>query len=66
MACSISMAAQVTPKVFEKDKNSQINKAIKRVKETASISLMYGRLDKKSLQLRVYTDSSFAKNDDLC
>ena len=65
MAGSINKAVQVTPKTFGKDKISQINKAIKRLKDTASISLIYGRLEKKSLQLRVCMDASFEKNDDL-
>ena len=35
------------------------------MKKTAATSLIYGPLEKNALRLRVYTDASFAKNDDL-
>ena len=62
---SINKAAQVTPQTFGKDKILQINKAVKLVMKTASLCLIYGPLDKTSLQRRVYTDASFARNEEL-
>ena len=65
LCCAINKATEVTPRTFGKEKISEINKAINYIKKTASTRLIYGPLEKNSLRLRVDTDASFAKNDDL-
>ena len=41
-----------------------LNKAIKRIQKTKDLSLVYPKLDKRILHLRVYSDASSASNDD--
>ena len=63
--CAINKAAQVTEKTFGTEKLKAYNCVIKRLKETDSRCLTFYPLKKDSFHLRVYTDASFAGNDDL-
>lgn len=65
LCCVITKAAQVTLETFGRDKLNDLNGALLKAKRTKDTCLSYGELDKESLHLRVYTDASFAGNDDL-
>lgn len=64
ICCTVNMAAQVTETKFSSDHIKAINRVVKHVKEHPTLPLKYQRLDKDSLKLKVYSDSSFANNDD--
>lgn len=65
MLCAINKAAQVTEKPFGKDKIKSFNSTVKRLQGTSNWCLKFAPLQKDTLHLRVYTDASFAGNDDL-
>jgi hypothetical protein len=59
------MAAQVTEKSFSVTAIKAMNKTILHLKATPKKGITYPRLDRTSLRLKVYADSSFANNEDL-
>ncbi|CDF36767.1 unnamed protein product [Chondrus crispus] len=63
--CAINKAAQVTEKTFGIEKLKSFNCTVKHLKGTHSRCLNFYPLQKDSLHMRVYTDASFAGNDDL-
>ena len=63
--CAINKAAQVTEKTFGNDKIKSFNSTIERLQGTSNWCLKFSPLQKDTLHLRVYTDASFAGNDDL-
>ncbi|CDF36525.1 unnamed protein product [Chondrus crispus] len=63
--CAINKAAQVTEKTFGTEKLKAFNCTVKHLKGTHSRCLTFFPLKKDSLHMRVYTDASFAGNDDL-
>ena len=63
--CAINRAAQVTTSTFREEHVKVLNKAIKHANATKTLSHMYAPLEKETLHLCVYADSSFASNDDL-
>lgn len=65
IACAVNKATQVTEKTFRDIHVKTINKTIKYVHENPRRGLLQRRLDEKSVHIRVYTDSSFADNEDL-
>ena len=64
ICCAVNMAAQVTEKSFTIQKINDLNKVIKHLRRNPSQVLRFHKLDKASLKLKVYADSSFANNDD--
>jgi Reverse transcriptase (RNA-dependent DNA polymerase) len=64
ICCAVNMASQVTEKSFSVQKINDLNKVIKHLKSYPSQALKYYKLDKDTLKLKVYADSSFANNDD--
>ena len=64
ICCEVNRAAQVTDNTIAKKHIKELNKAMMRVKASSDIKLLYHPLRKDSLHLRVYTDASFASNDD--
>jgi hypothetical protein len=65
ICCAVNMAAQVANSSFSDEKISALNKVIKHLKSNTSQGLTYHKLEKDSLKIKVYADSSFANNDDL-
>jgi hypothetical protein len=61
ICCAVNMASQVTEKSFSVQKINDLNKVIKHLKSSPSQALKYYKLDKDTLKLKVYADSSFAK-----
>ncbi len=50
--------------LFEKERSKKLNNAIQYAKKTPDLKLKYKPLDRYSPHLRVYSDASFASNDD--
>ena len=68
VCCAINRAAQVTPETYSKSKReklNEINTAILKVKRSTDLCLRFRNLHLDTLHMRVYTDASFANNDDL-
>ena len=65
IACAVNNSTQVTEAGFEVRHVNALNRTIKHVHNTLPRGLRQTKLDADSLYLRVYTDSSFADNDDL-
>lgn len=63
--CVENKAAQVTLQTFSTARKKELNVAIKKVNLTADLGLQYGKMHTQSAHLRIYTDASFASNDDL-
>eukprot|EP00170_Pyropia_yezoensis_P002385 contig_10001_g2389 len=61
---AINRAAQATPKSLCERHIRQLNKAIKKAKNTSDWALIYRPLRRGSTRLKVYADASFASNDD--
>jgi len=64
ICCDVNRACQVTDKSFELRHVKALNKTIRRVRATMDFALKYRPLDMQSLHMRVYSDASFASNDD--
>lgn len=68
ITCAIAIATQVTEERFnlaQKEKIKDLNAAVSHIQKTKKLSLKFPELDRASLQMRVYTDASFASNYDL-
>ncbi len=65
IATAVNQAAQVTEQNFNANHTTLLNKVVKCVRDRPDLALLQQKLDKDSLFLRVYTDSSFANNEDL-
>jgi hypothetical protein len=67
VCCAVNQSAQVTQTRFDKEPATHISKLNKIIRHLRSVDLplKFGHLDKESLQLTVYSDASFANNDDL-
>ena len=64
LSCAVNMAAQVTEKTFSLDDIKELNRVVVHIRKTPSQKLTYVKLDKDSLRIKVYADSSFANNKD--
>lgn len=64
ICCEVNRACQVTEKSFELRHVKALNKTIRRIRETKSFTLKYRPMDSTTLHMRVYSDASFASNDD--
>ena len=64
IACTVSMAAQATEKIFGHESIKLVNKIIKHLQNTITIRVKYPKLDPVSLYLTVYSDASFNNNND--
>ena len=65
ICCTLNMLAQVTEAKFNKKHVRLLNRTIKNLQSTSTQGLIYQKLDCESLHLKVYSDSSFANNEDL-
>lgn len=65
VAITANLAAQVTEKTFEPSKIKLLHNGVKNAKKKFFLGLRYASRYKGSVHLRVYTDVSFATNDDL-
>ena len=63
--CAINKAAPVTEKTFGTEKLKSFNRTVKHLKGTHSRCFPFSPLKKDFLNMRVYTDASFAGNDNL-
>ena len=64
---SIAQAAQVTESQYNTDSKLQIryiNRTIKRLRKEPYLPLKYPKLDDTQLQIRVYSEASYANNSD--
>jgi uncharacterized protein YjgD (DUF1641 family) len=64
ICCGISLAAQVTTSSFNASAFKQLNLIIQYLQASKNIYLRYPKLDIESLQVVVYSDSSFANRLD--
>lgn len=64
MAYISNLAAQVTEKTLTPSKINMVNEAISLLKKTSDNALTYTQLALDSIHLRVYTDASYATNND--
>lgn len=64
IACIANRASQVTEVRFDAQHIRELERGIKLTKSEAGVGLRYGNLDTDSIPLRVYSDASFANNDD--
>lgn len=64
-ALCAKLSAQVSSQTFSRDKINFLKRAIKRVQKCKELGLTFSKLEKSTIQLRVYSDASFACNDDL-
>lgn len=64
-ACIVNKSAQVTEKTMTPKHIRELNHAIRDAHNHPDRGLVYDKLDKDSLHLRVYVDASFASNDDM-
>lgn len=64
VAAFVSIIGSVTATTFLPDHVASINRKVQYLKSTASIGLVFPKLDVDSLRLVVYTDGSFANRDD--
>lgn len=62
----INRAAQVTSDTFFHENIKDFNKAVKMSIEKAIMGPQFPSLSTKPLKMKVYFDSSFEINDDLC
>jgi hypothetical protein len=60
IAFSISIAAQVTSRAFEKTHVRALNHVVEYLQRTAELAIQFPPLDADSLQLVAYSDASFA------
>ena len=65
ISCAVSMASAVTEKLFNESKVKNLNSVIKHLKKTENMKLKFPPLDQETLKIVVYSDASFANNDDL-
>lgn len=65
IACAVNKATQVTEEAFARRHVENINKSITHVHKNPSRGLLQRRLDPATLHFRVYSDASFADNEDL-
>ena len=63
MLC-VNRACQVTQKDFAKQHVRDLNKLVRRVKNTADMVLMYKELDSTNTHMLAYSEASFASNLD--
>ena len=59
IACAISFASQVTERIFDGYSYKLLNRINKYFRSTKEVCLKFPKLDPDSLQLTVYSDSSF-------
>jgi hypothetical protein len=67
ISCNVAFAAQVTKDIFNTNPSNYIkdlNQIIKYLQRTKDIYLKYPKLDINGLALHVFSDASFARNDD--
>jgi len=64
IAFAVSKLAQVTAENFDHSAIRNYNKLLKHLHSTKGIVLEYPKLDVETLRPKVYSDSSFADNDD--
>ena len=64
ICCAVNRACQVSELKFQKRHIRSLNKLIRRIKNSKSMVLKYHKLDINSLHIRVYSDASFASNED--
>lgn len=62
---NVSMMAQVTEDTFDAKHTRLYNRTLKDLKATSDTGLRMKKLDKSSLHIKVFSDSSFANNRDL-
>ena len=65
VACAIAKLSQITEKGFDLDSDPKLTNKIIRHLKKHSVVLHYPKLDRKTLHLRTYADSSHANNKDL-
>lgn len=65
IACDLSMLAKVTQESFNTNNVKKLNKFIDEIKENPTRGLVMKKLDKNSLHIRAYADSSFLNNNDM-
>lgn len=65
ICCAVNKASQITERNFGKAAIEALNKVITHVHKTTERGILQEKLDLNSLHIRVYTDGSFADNDDL-
>lgn len=65
VACSVNKAAHVTEQTFGAKAVADLNSTIRHVKKSLNRGPLQRKLDRDSLHLHIYTDSSFANNDNL-
>lgn len=64
LSCGVNQAAQVTEEMFGPDAISALNALVKKAQAGRELMLSYSPLDRSTLRLRAYADSSFANNAD--
>ncbi len=64
VACASAQSAQVTSEQYDDKCVQVLNSTIRTIKSMPTRGLVYRKLDKESVHLRVYSDSSFANNRD--
>ena len=67
VAFAVASLAQVTETMYTRHKRlhlDSLNKTIKQLTDEPNLGIRFPRLDFKTLELRVYTDGSFANNAD--
>eukprot|EP00170_Pyropia_yezoensis_P000149 contig_1145_g150 len=64
LCCRINQVAQVSESVFDAAAIKTLNGLVKHTKARRELVLRYPKLDRSTLHLRVYPDSSFANNRD--
>lgn len=64
LCCGINRAAHVTLKTYSRRHMRDVNKAMKRAKDSSYCGFLYHPLRSGSVRLKVHADASFASNDD--
>lgn len=64
ISCAVAQAAQVTQTHLDQDIIKRLNSTIRAVKQDPKKGIRHRKLDLASLRLQVYSDSSFANNQD--
>ena len=65
ISCAVSMASAVTERNFSESKIKELNSVIRHLRNTRDLKLNFPHLDQESLKLVVYSDASFANNEDI-
>lgn len=62
ICCAVAQCAQVTATLFDASHIKQLNSTIRSLKRDPARGIRHRKLDKDTLRVKVYTDSSFANN----